>query len=349
MLKYILPQSITSRFGLNTILRQIRTKPTPKPAYMKEKRLDVVILGRPNAGKSELLNKMLKIKLAATSRKRQTTRIQILGVYNHNNVQIAFFDTPGFVSEVEVGKEEVRKLRNITIGAVSSADVVLLLVDCVKKMEGAEIVTFCEMVKLALQGAKQEVILVLNKVDLQKTKVKLLDKTRECVSLINGIKLGPGREDEAALDVTTFMISALENDGVIDLKNYLLRIAKPKPWLLAADKGHTDLTMTEQVEEIVLEMMLNHTHEEIPYIAGIECTEIKELSSKIVRVDVTISLDNSRQRKIVIGQHGRTLCKIRQGCANILERLMPGKIVLVFLNITVRTKKNIKTNEISDA
>jgi GTP-binding protein Era len=330
----------------NVIMRNVRTKPSNRVLYSKEKRLDVVILGRPNAGKSVLLNRLLNVKLAATSRKRQTTRTQILGVFNHKNVQIAFFDTPGFISMNEAGKEEVRKLRNITVSAVASADVVLLLVDCVKAMQGQEVTTFCEMVKLALDGAKQEIILVLNKVDLELHKINLLDKTRELVSYINGVKYGPEAADESELDITTFMISAQENDGVIDLKNYLYSIAKPKPWLLTKDQGITDMTDMEKVEEVVLEAMLDHTHEEIPYIAGIECTTVNQLDSRKVRIDVNISVDNPRQQKIVIGHQGRTLVKVRQSAADIIEREMfADKTVLLYIWVNVRSKNNNSANE----
>lgn len=329
---------------LLTQWRSARSKPSIKPRLAKEKRLDVVILGRPNAGKSELLNQLLKVKLAATSRKRQTTRNQILGVFNHENTQIAIYDTPGFVSHYEAGKSEIRQLRSSTLSALENADVVLLLVDAAKAMGDVETKTFCEMVKLALSGAKQETILVLNKVDLIHPKSKLLATTHGLVSLINGVKYGPQGADQANLDQTTFMISALKNDGVIDLKNYLYKIAKPKPWILEKSEGNTDLSEYERVEEILLEMLLSHTHEEIPYTVGIDCTSVEKIKHNKLRVDVNILVDNKRQQKIIIGYQGRTLVKLRQSAADILEKTF-NKDILLFLWVKLRTKNTEESDQ----
>eukprot|EP01031_Cornospumella_fuschlensis_P035796 gene35796-43418_t len=124
------------------------------------------------------------------------------------------------------------------------------------------------------------------------------------------------------------MISALNNDGVLDLKNYLIRTADMKPWLVK--DGITTLTPEEIVQEVILESLLDHTHEEIPYIADIECVSIKQLSPSKVRIDVNIHLDSSRQAKIVIGEKGRTMLKIRQQSAEELEKIHK-KTVLLFL------------------
>ena len=98
------------------------------PVPTRERRLDIVILGRPNAGKSVLLNTLIETKLAATTRKRHTTRSQILGVFNHKNVQLAFYDTPGFVRTADALQSSVKQLRNIAAASTLNADVVLLVV-----------------------------------------------------------------------------------------------------------------------------------------------------------------------------------------------------------------------------
>ena len=128
----------------------------------------------------------------------------------------------------------------------------------------------------------------------------------QLVSLINGVKLGPEMQHLAQLDTTTFMISALKDDGVIDLKNYLLSIAVEKPWLIPKEEGVTDLTIEERVEQIVLEMMLDHTHNEIPYIADIQCKSLADLSSTRVKIEVDIKVDSGGQQRIVVGHQGRT-------------------------------------------
>jgi len=304
----------------------------PRPRM--EKRLDVAILGPPNAGKSVLINTLIKTKLAATSRKRHTTRREILGVFNHRNVQLAFYDTPGYVGrgDLQSNTGDITSLRNFSLKTVRKADVVLLVMDASKDAGPTMQDTFAEMVRVALDNAAIEVILVLNKVDLVVPKPRLLDTTRQLVSLINGVKLGPDGADRAQLDTTTFMISALENDGVVDLKNYLISLAQPKEWLVPEGQGNTLLTMEERIEQIVLEMLLDHTHEEIPYISDIECTSIKATPSgegnKSVRIDVNIWVDTGAQERIIVGHQGRTLLKIRAASVDVLEKVLNKRVIL---------------------
>lgn len=107
--------------------RRVPNRMLPVPKF--EKRLDAVIMGAPNAGKSVLLNALVETKLAAATRKRHTTRGEILGVFNHRNVQLAFYDTPGFVDRAVQEKADTRTLRAFTTESASKADVVLLVVD----------------------------------------------------------------------------------------------------------------------------------------------------------------------------------------------------------------------------
>jgi GTPase len=312
----------------------------------KEKRLDVVLLGNPNAGKSVLLNELLQTKLAATSRKRQTTRTKILGVFNYHKTQLAFYDIPGFVPSHAMGKEEVRRLRQIITSTVALADVVVLVIDAAKACNHIDIHDYSEMIRMAFDGASQEVILVLNKVDLVTPKSKLLDVTYDIVSIINGVKLGPEGAQEAMLDTTTFMVSATENDGVIDLKNYLLAAAKPKQWVIPAHSRNavTNIPDEERVEEMVREMLLDHTHEEVPYVAGITCQSIRSMTPQKLRVDVDILVDNHRQQRIVVGDKGRTLVKIRQTAVEALEGIF-NKTVILYLWVKIRSKHAEENDE----
>ena len=141
-----------------------------RPALLSrssERRLDCVILGRPNAGKSVLLNSLIDTKLAATNHKRHTTRGEILGVYNRRDTQLAFYDTPGYVFGEDAQSHEMKALRSISIEATRKADVIILCVDAaLHYLNDKQQITFAEMVKIALKNAKTEVVLVLNKVDL---------------------------------------------------------------------------------------------------------------------------------------------------------------------------------------
>jgi len=297
-----------------------------------------VILGAPNAGKSVILNTIVKARLAAISHKRHTTRSEILGVFNHRNVQLAFHDTPGFVRSSEAKKLDTKTLQSLVRGAASRADVALLVVDAAREVTPNFQDTFAEMAKIALDDAKIESILVLNKVDLVEPKTRLIELTRQLVSLINGVKLGPEGAHLAHLDTTTFMISALHNDGVIDLKNYLISLAPRKQWIIPKEFGKTDLSPEERVEQILLQVMLEHTHEEIPYIAEYTCLKISNLTPKRIKIETEILVDASNQQRIVIGEKGRTLVKLRQSAVDILEGIF-GKEVILMINVRSRDNK----------
>lgn len=344
-----------------TLIQSRNARYIPKkrlPVPRTEKRLDIVILGSPNAGKSVLLNTLVQTKLAATTRKRHTTRNEILGVFNHRNVQLAFYDTPGFIRSADALKQDVKALRDLATSATSKADVVLLVVDAALDCGRTRYQdTFAEMVQVALDNAKTELILVLNKVDLVFPKTDLLDTTFKLGSLINGVKLGPDGAQDAKLDTTTFMISAQHDDGVTDLKNYLIAISKPKPWIIGSpdtsnDKKTnivTNMTTEQRIEEIILEFLMENTHEEIPYIADIKCKSIASLSKTRIKIEVDIRVDSHNQLRIVVGQQGRTLVKIRSGASDALEKIL-GKLVILYLYIIVRdrTAKGEEIEEVYD-
>ena len=319
-------------------LRKTARKPLPPPRY--EKRLDVVIMGAPNAGKSVLLNALVGEKVAACSRKRHTTRSEILGVFNHRNVQLAFYDTPGYIAKSASKQADVKTLRSFTEeSAAQHADVVLVVVDAVRSRSYKFHDTFAEMVKIGLSHAKKEVILVLNKVDLVEPKVELLDTTRMLVSLINGVKLKPEELHLAALDTTTFMVSALHNDGVTDISNYLLSLADLKPWVVPKGGGVSGLSWQGRVEEMVLESLLDHTHEEIPYICDVVCKSMANLTPTRIKFEVNILVDTPSQQRIIIGQQARTLVKVRQATVASLERIF-GKEVILMLWVNLRDRKS---------
>ncbi len=364
-------------------LARTRRRP-PLPPRSSERRLDCVILGRPNAGKSVLLNSLIDTKLAATNRKRHTTRGEILGVYNRRNTQLAFYDTPGYVFGEDAQSHEMKALRSISIDTARKADVIILCVDAaLHYLNDKQQNTFVEMVKVALQNAKTEVVLILNKVDLVRPKTRLLDTTRQLVSLINGVKYGEEGEEEAELDTTTFMVSALHHDGIAEVREYLLGIALYKPWVLpraprplfmpsdekeeekgkeeeqGAKKHHkarkitsipssrknvTNLTLKERVNEVVLENLLSETHEEIPYIADIKTKSIRSLTEERIRIDVDIFVDTGAQQRIVIGHQARTLLAIRHKSVRTLETIF-GQQVILMLWVKTRLKKKGKMNK----
>ena len=130
----------------NVVCRYVRTsRKRALPVPKSTKRLDVVILGEPNVGKSVLLNCLIKTKLAATTRKRHTTRGEILGVFNHRNTQLAFYDTPGFVSKSEALRAEMKTLRDIAEDSAGKADVVMIVIDAARSGGSKNIHAFAEV------------------------------------------------------------------------------------------------------------------------------------------------------------------------------------------------------------
>jgi len=337
----------SSSTSTHRYLRTTAKRLLPVPKF--EKRLDVVILGAPNAGKSVLLNRMVQSRIAATSRKRHTTRTEILGVFNYRNTQLAFYDTPGYVRRADALKADAQALSDTAATSAGKADVVLLVVDAARCESPKFHDAFAEMVKIAQENAKKEIILVLNKVDMVEPKRKLLDITRTMVSLVNGVKLGRGKEHLAQLDTTTFMISALQDDGLIDIKNYLIGIADMKSWILPAEEGISGASLQQRVEEMVLEQLLDHTHDEIPYICDLECTTIVPVSRTggRVKVEVNIWVDTPSQQRIIVGQQGRTLVKVRQAAVAALEEIM-GKEVILMLWVKLRKEKTRNTRQSMD-
>ena len=285
------------------------------------------------------MNTLLDTKLAATSRKKNTTRMEILGVLNHKRTQIAFYDTPGFL---RLDGPDSPKLRTAAFDAAAKADIILLMVDAAHPFTPVYQDLLADLIKLALAKAKMEIVLILNKVDLVEPKHRLLEATHDIVSLINGIKLGPENIKDACLDTTTFMISALHDDGIKDLKSYLFSLAVPRQWVIPDSAGITDLSVEERVEQVVLENLLDNVHEEVPYIAEIVCKGVSPLASNRLRVDVDILVDTAGQQRIVVGHQGRTLVKIRQASVDILQKIFEKQVIL-YLWVNTKGREELKS------
>jgi GTP-binding protein Era len=305
-------------------------------------------MGPPNVGKSAILNSLVGAHVAAITRKRHTTRRKLLGVFNHKRTQLAFYDTPGYISEHEARSKQEISLRRESAQAAKDADIVLLVVDAARRLQEKFDFEFAELAKLAYAGARKEVVLVLNKVDIVEPKDRLLEVTEKYVSLMNGARLGEEGQHLAQLDVTTFMISALKDDGVIDLKNYLLSSADYKPWVLDKEQGSTNQTDEELVEQIVYEKFLENIHDEIPFIAVIKCTSISDLTDSRILIKVTIKVDTPNQQRMVIGHQGRSMLKLRQAASKLLEAIMHKDVILEFSIIVKGSKEDIESREVQD-
>lgn len=310
-----------------------------------QKRLDVVIFGLPNAGKSTFLNLMIKEKVAAITHKRHTTRNEILGIYNNNETQLIFYDTPGFVSSKSSSNELKKELKVLNTSATRSlnkADVIILMINSSLKLTTEIKYYYTEMIKIAVQNNK-EIVLVLNKIDLLPDRKICFDVAFDLMSLINGVKLDPSKRDQSQLDTPTFFISALKNDGVLELKNYLLLQAKNKPWLINDKKTKTTMTKESRVEETVLQYFMENAHEELPYQSKINCLGITPISDSLSFSDLNSIKEFTELSEVYKVMTGKTEEESEEVLKNIDNEIKQAKRIRIDVEIIVPHKRNIKT------
>lgn len=260
----------------------------------------IAIIGAPNAGKSTLLNKLVGAKVAIVSHKVQTTRVPVRGIAMRGGAQLVFIDTPGIFSPR-------RRLDRAMVEAASStaaeADVILLLIDVVRGLDEN-----AERIMAQLATVKAPRLLVLNKID-RIAKEKLLALTAEL-------------NQKLTFDAT-FMVSALDGSGVEDLLEHLARVVPVGPWHYPEDEL-TDATERVTAAEITRERIYHHLHDELPYQTTVETTSWKELKDGSVRIEQTIFVERESQRRIVLGEGGRTVKLIsmeaRRELAQMFER-----------------------------
>ena len=236
------------------------------------KRLDVAIVGLPNAGKSLLLNELIGSKVSAVSRKRHTTRDSILGVAHLGRSEIVFRDHPGLVSAAEKGTVQ-RSLQRETTAGIGGAQVALVVVDCVRKHQGDAARRLQETLAHALRSGAQ-LWFVLNKVDLEKNKRNLIPLTDRMAAMAHaawaslgangpdGGAGGGGEEEAPHLEV--FYTSAKERDGVDELRDELVQASTAAPWMFRRDEV-TDMLLEERVREVIREQLYRNLHQELPY------------------------------------------------------------------------------------
>ncbi len=277
----------------------------------------VSIIGRPNTGKSTLLNQILKEHLAITSAKPQTTRNLIEGIYNEENAQIVFVDTPGIHKPInKLGSV----LNNASFSAINGVDLVLFIVDAKTGIGKGD--TF---ILDKLKDADVPVILVLNKVDgLANDKL---------ITTIDEVKdIYPFKE--------IVPISALKGKNVDELIK-VIREYLPTDFKLYSDDVVTNISDKFYVGEIVREKILNLTNREVPHT--VTCfVQTLENEEDIVRIQVDIIVERDNLKKIIIGKNGSMLKKIGSLAREDLEEYFSKK---VYLETYVKTIDNWRDKE----
>lgn len=274
----------------------------------------IAIVGRPNVGKSSILNRLLGTKIAIVSSKPQTTRNRITGVLTEGEYQLVFFDTPGMHKpKNSLGKYMVRSV-NESVGGV---DCCMLVVEADKSPVQTEL-DFIDKFKALGMPA----ILVINKIDMIKDKEILMKQILEYSKLYDFEAIVP--------------VSASDGNGM----NELLEELKNQ----ASEGGHffEDDTLTDQPErviasEIIREKILRLCNAEIPHGTAVVIEKMKTRDNGILNIDATIFCEKESHKRILIGKNGAMLKKISTFARQDMERFFDCK---VFLQVWIKVKED---------
>jgi len=273
----------------------------------------VALVGRPNAGKSTLLNRIVGEKVAIVSDKPQTTRHRIVGVHNAKGGQVVFIDTPGIHKPLH---RMNRRMVDAAIASLREADVVVLVVDATGRPGGGD-----AFVLDLVSHAKVPTILALNKVD-RVDKANLLPLIDHYAKAMAFRAIVP--------------ISALRGEGVEGLEAELLaNLPEGEP--LYPDDYLTDQSQRSMVAELIREKVLHHTRDELPFTTAvvIERYEEPQKPGAVTRIFASILVDHDSQKPILVGKGGEMVKRIGTEARHDIERLLDGRVHLE-LHIKVR-------------
>ena len=273
----------------------------------------VALIGRPNVGKSTLLNRLVGEKLAITSPKPQTTRHRLLGILNLAGGQLLFLDTPGILDPKGLLNESLVKA---ALAALSDADVVVWLV------EPQPPNLRDRMLLPHLQALKNPLVIAINKIDLI-GKPQLLPLIAAYHDLFPDSPVVP--------------LSALVGDGLPSLVTEIMdRLPATPP--LFPDEQLTDQSERFLVAEIIRERLFHHTGEEIPYAVAVAVEDFDESRRpELVSIRAVVYVEKESQKGMVIGKGGKLLKRVGQEAREEMERLLQAK---VYLDLWVKVWKN---------
>lgn len=286
---------------------------------MSTKSVMVTIAGRPNVGKSTLINRLVGEKIAIVSNKPQTTRNRICGVLTRGDTQLVFIDTPGFHRpRTKLGDYMVDVVRE----SVADVDLILLLVEPIANI-GPQEENLIEQIKAS--GAPA--ILVINKIDTVQDKEQLLSVIATYSERFHFDAVMP--------------ISARYKDGVKELLDECDKYAAESPFLFPEDMT-SDQPERQVIAEIIREKLLWNLEREIPHGTAVEITKFSERDNGVIDVDATIYCEKASHKGIIIGKNGAMLKKISTASREDCERFMGTK---VFLQTWVKVKENWRDSD----
>lgn len=280
----------------------------------------IALLGRPNVGKSTLLNTILGRKVAIVSEKAQTTRNRIMGVKNLPAAQIVFVDTPGIHQSIIPFN---RRMVKTAFRASKDVDLILFMTDEDGELEseGGD-----RYILGSLQPGVTPVFLLINKVDVmdQAGLLKRIDRYNRAFSFSD-----------------SFPISALTGETVEHLQEVVVELMLPGPRYFP-EGMYTDQPQAFWLGELIREKVFSSTHQEIPYSAAVNVEQVEERTSGLLFIGATIYLEKESQKGIVIGKGGRMLKKIGEMARKDIEAILG---VPVYLDLWVKVRSDWKRDE----
>ena len=279
---------------------------------MKTKKLRISLVGRTNAGKSTLINRIVGEKISIQNKKINTTQDTIIGIKNIKESQLLFYDTPGsnFLKNLD---SQSKKLKKNLWNGIDESDLILYLID------SSSINTkflFEQLEKI--NETKKKIIVAFNKTDLILNKKLLPIITK----ISNQFKVE-----------SFFTISAKKNIGIDDILKFLKKYTYPGKWEYLND----EITNKDDkffLSELLRETLLTYLHKEIPYNISIRTTNFKELSKSDIKIKQKILINEKRYKKIILGKKGSMIKKIREDCQKKIKNIFKKKIHLYIELIT---------------
>ena len=279
----------------------------------------VTLIGRPNVGKSTLMNHLIGQKIAITSEKPQTTRNRIQTVYTDERGQIIFLDTPGIhKAKNKLGEYMV----NVAENTLKEVDVILWLVEPTTFIGAGE-----RYIAEQLSKIKTPVILVINKIDTVKSKEEILTFIAAYKDILNFAEIIP--------------VSALKEMNIEDVKSSIFKYLPAGPQFYDEDTV-TDQPMRQIAAELIREKALRMLDDEIPHGIAVVIDQMKERPNGIIDVDATIVCERDSHKGIIIGKGGSMLKRIGTAARMEIENLMDTK---VNLKLWVKVKKDWRDSD----
>ena len=278
----------------------------------------VALVGRPNVGKSTLLNAVLGEKISIVSRHAQTTRNKITGVWNGENSQVVFLDTPGMHKpKSELGKV----IRQSTVDALSEVDVIVFICSCVDPLGAGD-----RYILSLLKERQVPVILALNKIDLI-NKEELMKKVVQYNKIYDFADIVPiSAQTEENIDTFLHIVETHLKEG-------------PKYF---PDDMVTDQPERNIVQEIVREKIITRTRDEIPHAIGVFTEEFSERENGKVYIHCTVYVERESQKRIIIGKKGVLLKEAGKEARTEIQNLINAP---VFLDLWVKVHRDWKNKD----